>query len=197
MLFRSVAQSCPSLCDPINRSTPGLLVHHQLPEFTQIHVHRVSNVIQPSHPLLSPSPAAPNPSQHRWWLILCVKLPGLYFWVCLWGCFWKRLLCESLYWVKKFAFTSTGDLLRAWIEQKGVGRANLFSVELWDIHLLPLDLDPHGFQSFGFGLKINHHWSFPRPLTCRWQIIGLHSPESCEPISLNIRMVQKFIWVFL
>ena len=62
--IRSVAQSCPTLCDPMNRSTPGLPVHHQLPEFTQIHVHRVSDAIQPSHPLSSPS-LAPNPSQHQ------------------------------------------------------------------------------------------------------------------------------------
>ena len=60
--FSSVAQSCPTLCDPMNHSTPGLPVHHQLPEFTQTHVHRVSDAIQPSHPLLSPSPPAPNPS---------------------------------------------------------------------------------------------------------------------------------------
>ena len=59
------AQSCPTLCDPMNRSTPGLPVYHQLPEFTQTHVHRVSDTIQPSHPLLSPSPLAPNPSQHQ------------------------------------------------------------------------------------------------------------------------------------
>ena len=63
--IRSVAQSCPTLCDPVNRSMPGLPVHHQLPEFTQTHVHRVSDVIQPSHPLLSPSPPALNPSQHQ------------------------------------------------------------------------------------------------------------------------------------
>ena len=61
----SVAQSCPTLCDPMNCSTPGLPVHHQLPEFTQTHVHRVSDAIQPSHPLSSPSPLAPNPSQHQ------------------------------------------------------------------------------------------------------------------------------------
>ena len=59
--FSSVAQSCPTLCDPMNHSMPGLPVHHQLPEFTQTHVHRVGNAIQPSHPLLSPSPPAPNP----------------------------------------------------------------------------------------------------------------------------------------
>ena len=63
--FSSVAQSCPTLCDPMNRSTPGLPVHHQLPEFTQTHVHGVSEAIQPSHPLSSPSPLAPNPSQHQ------------------------------------------------------------------------------------------------------------------------------------
>ena len=63
--FSSVAQSCPTLCDPINCSMPGLPVHHQLPEFTQTHIRRVSDAIQPSHPLLSPSPPAPNPSQHH------------------------------------------------------------------------------------------------------------------------------------
>ena len=60
-----VAQSCLTLCDPMNCSTPGLPVHHQLPEFTQTHVHRVGDAIQPSHPLTSPSPPAPNPSQHQ------------------------------------------------------------------------------------------------------------------------------------
>ena len=71
-LFSSVTQSCPTLCDPMNRSTPGLPVHHQLPEFTQTHVHRVGDdAIQPSHPLSSPSPPAPNPSQHQ----------GLFQWV--------------------------------------------------------------------------------------------------------------------
>ena len=69
--FRSVTQSCPTLWDPMNCSTPGLPVHHQLPEFTQTHVHQVSDAIQPSHPLLSPSPPAPNPSQHQ----------GLFQWV--------------------------------------------------------------------------------------------------------------------
>ena len=63
--FSSVTQSCPTLCDPMNRSTPGLPVHHQLPEFTRTHIHRVSDAIQPSHPLWSPSPPAPNPSQHQ------------------------------------------------------------------------------------------------------------------------------------
>ena len=69
--FSSVAQSCPTLNDPMNRSMPGLPVHHQLPEFTQTYVHRVGDAIQPSHPLSSPSPPASNPSQHQ----------GLFQWV--------------------------------------------------------------------------------------------------------------------
>ena len=69
--FSSVAQSCPTLCDPMNRSTPGLPVQLQLSEFTQTHVHRVSDAIQPSHPLSSPSPLAPNPSKHQ----------GLFQWI--------------------------------------------------------------------------------------------------------------------
>ena len=69
--FSSVAQSCPTLCDPVDCSTPGLPVHHQLLEFTQTHVHWVGDAIQPSHPLLSPSPPALNLSQHQ----------GLFRWV--------------------------------------------------------------------------------------------------------------------
>ena len=63
--FSSVTQLCLTLCDPMNRSTPGNPVHHQLQEFTQTHVHRVSDAIQPSHPLSSPFPPAPNLSQHQ------------------------------------------------------------------------------------------------------------------------------------
>ena len=63
--FSSVAQLCPTLCNPMNCSMPGLPVHHQLLEFTQTHVHQVGDAIQPSHPLSSPFPPAPNPSQHQ------------------------------------------------------------------------------------------------------------------------------------
>ena len=63
--FSSVAQSCPTLCDPMNCSMPGLPIHHQLPEFTQTHVHQVGDAMQQSHPLSSPSPPAPNASQHQ------------------------------------------------------------------------------------------------------------------------------------
>ena len=74
----SVAQSCPTLCDPMNSSTPGHPVHHQLPEFTQTHVHWVGDTIQPSHPLSSPSPPALNLSQHRVFSsesVLCIRWP--------------------------------------------------------------------------------------------------------------------------
>ena len=76
--FSSVTQSCPTLCNPMNRSRPGLPVHHQLPEFTQTHVHRVGDAIQPSHPLSSPSPPALNLSQHQSffkWVSLRMRWP--------------------------------------------------------------------------------------------------------------------------
>ena len=76
--FSSVAQSYPTLCDPVNRSTPGLPVHHQLPEFTQTHVHRVGDALQPSHPLSFPCPPAPNPSSIRVFSnesTLCMRWP--------------------------------------------------------------------------------------------------------------------------
>ena len=76
--IRSVTQSCPTLCDPMNRSTLGLPIHHQLLEFTQTHIHGVSDAIQPSHPLSSSSPPAPNPSQIRVFsneLTLCMRWP--------------------------------------------------------------------------------------------------------------------------
>jgi len=69
--FNLVGKSCLTLCDPMNLSTPGLPVHHQLPDFTQTHVHPVCDAIQTSHPLSFPSPPAPNPSQHQ----------GLFQWV--------------------------------------------------------------------------------------------------------------------
>ena len=69
--FNSITQLCPTLCDPMNHSMPGLPVHHQLPEFIQTHVHWVGDAIQPSHPLHSPAPSVSNPSQHQ----------GLFQWI--------------------------------------------------------------------------------------------------------------------
>ena len=76
--FSSVAQSCLTLCDPMNHSTPGLPVQHQLPEFTQTHIHWVGDATQPSHPLSSSLPPAPNPSQHQslfQWVTLHMRWP--------------------------------------------------------------------------------------------------------------------------
>jgi len=82
--FSSVAQSCLTLCDPMNCSMPGLPDHHQLPEFTQTHIHWVSDAIQPSHPLLFPSPPAPNPSQHQslfQWVNSSHEVAGWHHWL--------------------------------------------------------------------------------------------------------------------
>ena len=110
--FSSVTQSCPTLCDPMNHSMPGLPVHHQLLEFTQTHVHRVGDAIQPSHSLSFPFPPAPNPSQHeslfQW--VNFLRITGFQLW-----CFtehslktttkkthWSRLEC-ILYTSRKFS----------------------------------------------------------------------------------------------
>ena len=102
--FSSVTQSCPTLCNPMNRSTPGLPVHHQLPEFTQTHVHWVGDAIQPSHPLsspsllLPPSPFAFDSSQHQ----------GLFQWVCSLHQVAKvlelQLQHQSFQWIFRIAF---------------------------------------------------------------------------------------------
>ena len=114
--IRSVAQSCPTLCDPMNCSTPGLPVHHQLPEFTQTHFHRVSDAIQPSHPLSSPCPLAPNPSV----IIIIILITGIYLslqfkklhqitqFLCLFSfdsCIWNFPSWFSIYceWVKSLS----------------------------------------------------------------------------------------------
>ena len=100
--FSSVAQSCPTLCNHMDRSTPGLPVHHQLPEFTQTHVHRVVDSIQPSHPLSSPFPPAPNPSQHQ----------GLFQWVNFSHEVAKVLEFQLQH--QSFQWTPRADLLVKW-----------------------------------------------------------------------------------
>ena len=101
--FSSVAQSCPTLCNPLNWSMPGLPVHHQLPEFTQTHVHRVGDAIQPSHPLSSPSSPAPNPAQHQslfqWVNFLQVFINHLY----VLGEMSVYIFCPLFDWVVCFA----------------------------------------------------------------------------------------------
>ena len=76
VLFSSVAQSCPTLCDPMDRSTPGLPVHQKLPEFTQAYIHRVGDAIQPSHPLSSPSPIYLLPKDVHCLMLKFWDLPG-------------------------------------------------------------------------------------------------------------------------
>ena len=115
--IRSVAQSCPTLCDPMNRSTPDLPVHHQLPEFTETHVHQVSDAIQPSHPLSSPSPLAPNPSQHIILVLIYIYLTTYdmeYLFMCLFAIGLSSLV---RYLFKYFAFLRIGLLfsLYYWI----------------------------------------------------------------------------------
>ena len=108
--IKSVAQSCLTLCDPLNRSTPGLPVHHQLPEFTQTHVDQVSDAIQPSHLLLSPSPLAPNPSQHIILVLIYIYLTTYdmeYLFMCL---FVIGLSSLVRYLFKYFAFLRIGLL---------------------------------------------------------------------------------------
>jgi len=76
--FGSVPQLCPTLCDPVGCSMPGFPVHHQLPKLTQTHVHRIDDTIQPSHPLLSPSPLTFSLSQHQYFSsesVFCIKCP--------------------------------------------------------------------------------------------------------------------------
>ena len=110
----SVTQSCPTVCDSMNRRTPGLPVHHQLLEFTQTQVHRVSDAIEPSHPLLSPSPLAFNLSWHQ----------GLFLWVRSSHQVAKVLEFQSFQW------TPRTDLLRMdWLELLEVqGTLRIFSI---------------------------------------------------------------------
>ena len=102
--FSSVVQSCPTLCDPMNRSTPGLPVHHQLLEFTQTHVRWVSDAMQSSHPLLSPSPPALNLSQHQ----------GLFQWV---SCSYQvAKVLEFQLQHQSFQWTPMTDLRMNWLD---------------------------------------------------------------------------------
>ena len=121
--FSSVAQSCPTLCNPKNHSTPGLPVHHQFPEFTQTHVHQVSDAIQPSHPLSSPSPPAPNPSQHQslfqWVKSLREVAKVLEF----------QLQHQSFQWTPRTDLLQSGlgDQLDCWISLPSKGLSRAFS----------------------------------------------------------------------
>ena len=115
-LFSSVAQSCLTLCNPMNRSTPGLPVHHQLPEFTQTHVHRFCDAIQPSHPLSSPSPPAPNPSSESF------PMSQLF----AWGGQSTRVSALALFLPKKSQGWSPSEWT-GWISLQSKGLSRVFS----------------------------------------------------------------------
>ena len=140
--FSSVAQSCLILCDPMNCSTPGLPVHHQLPEFTQTHVHRVSDAIQPSHPLSSSSSPALNPSQHQ---SLFQWVNSLMRWPKYWSFSFSIILskksqdCSPLEWTGWISLQSKG-LLRVFnttIQKHQFFGFQLTSQSNSDIHTWP------------------------------------------------------------
>ena len=101
--FSSVSQMCPTLCDPMDCSMPGFPVHHQLPEFTQTHVHWAGDAIQPSHPLSSPSPPAVNPSQHQ----------GLFQWLS--SLHWVAEVLELQLQHQSFQWIFRTDFLLDWL----------------------------------------------------------------------------------
>ena len=113
--FSSVGQVCTTLCDPMDCSTPGLPVHHQLPELAQTHVHRVGDAIQPSHPLSSPSPPAFNLSQHQ----------GIFQWVSsshqVGKVFKIHLQHQSFQWIFK-GLISLGLIGLISLQSKGLSR---------------------------------------------------------------------------
>ena len=146
--FSSVAQSsCSTLCDPMNCSTPGLPVHHQLLEFAQTHVHRVSDAFQPSHPLSSPSPPAPNPSQHQslfQWvnsshevaliitIFIILILSSLYLKTCFLGYFFLSWRIIALQWCVSFCCTTK------WISCKYTYMSFLLSLPPTSSYPIPL-----------------------------------------------------------
>ena len=145
--FSSVTQSCPPLCDPMNRNTAGLPVHHQLPEFTQTHVHQVGDAIQPSHPLSSPSSPAPNPSQHQ----------SLFQWV------------NSLHEVAKVLESALASFLpnksQGWFPSEWTGCISLQSKELSRV-FSKTTVQKHQFFSAQPSLKSNSHihtWPLEKP----------------------------------
>ena len=133
--FRSVTLTSPTLCSPMNHSTPGLAVHHQLPEFTQTHVHWVGDAIQPSHPLLSPSPPSLNLSQHQ----------GLFKWVSSLYQVAKvlefQLQHQSFQWTRRTDWTG-------WISLQTKGLSRLFS---------NTTVQKHQFSSAQLSLWSNSH----------------------------------------
>ena len=140
--------SCVRLCDPMNRSMPGLPVHHQLLEFTQTHVHRVGDGIQPSHPLSSPSPPAPNPSQHQ----ESFPMSQLF----TWGGQSTGLSALASFFPKNTQGWSPSEWT-GWISLQSNGLSRVFS---------NTTLQKHQFFSAQLSLQSNSHihtWSLEKP----------------------------------
>ena len=147
--FSSVVQSCPTFCHPMNHSMPGLPVHHQLPESTQIHVHWVGDAIQPSHPLLSPSPPAINLSQHQ----------GLFKWVStshqVANVLEFQLQHQSFQWTPRTDRSPLG--WTGWISLQSKGLARVFSSTI---------VQKHQFFSAQLSSQSNchiHTWLLEKP----------------------------------
>ena len=145
--FSSVTQSCPTLCDLMNRSALGLPVHHQLPEFTQTHVHQVSDAIQPSYPRSSPSPPAPNPSQHE-------SLPMSQLFA--WGVQSTRVSDSASFPPKKSQGWSPSEWT-GWISMQSKGLSRVFS---------NTTVQKHQFVSAQLSSQSNSHihtWPLEKP----------------------------------
>ena len=165
--FTSVAQSCPTLWDPRNCSTPGLPVHHQLLEFTQTYVHRVGDAIQPSHPLSSPSPPAPNPSQHQ----------SLLQWVnSAWGGQSTRVSASASFLPKNTQDWSPSEWT-GWISLQSKGLSRVFSSSTaqkhqWGDFFLHIDLVCLLWIYFPVSFSVVwDFFSFPFLFNCCWCMV--------------------------
>ena len=178
--IKSVAQSCLTLCDPMNRSTPGLPVHHQLSEFTQTHVDQVSDAIQPSHLLLSPSPLAPNPSQHIILVLIYIYLTTYdmeYLFMCL---FVIGLSSLVRYLFKYFAFLRIGLLFSPyyWIFRV------LYTFCVLDQYLLKWSETLYSHKNLHINVSsgfIHNCWKLETiQVSCNWWIIKKNCSTSVK-----------------
>jgi len=175
--IRSVAQSCPTLCDPMNRSTPGLPVHHQLPKFTETHIHQVSDAIQPSHPLSFPSPLAPNPSQHQslfQWVNSSHEVAKVKYWSFSFSIIPSKeipgLISFRMDWLDLLAVQGTLNSLLQHHSSKAsiLWRSAIFTVQLW-----------HPYMTTGKTIALT-----------RWTFVG-------KVMSLLLNMLSRLVITFL
>ena len=172
--FISVTQSCPTLCYPMNRSTPRLPVHHQHLEFTQTHTHRVCDAIQPSHPLSSPSPPVPNPSQHQ----------GLFQWV---NCSHEggQVVLEFQLQRQSFQWKLTSFRIDFWIPLQSKVLSRVFSNTIFQKY--PFCAAQLSSQSYHH----IHTWPLGKAIALtRWPFLG-------KVISLLLNMLLRLVRTFL